>query len=399
MPAISGVQMPIRCLIAVFFLFHAAVAPALADAAPSLPPVAQHPVSSKPMVLPKATELPVGPAGTWRSPVSNGVDRQIAVLSAPAGGFKVVYAQYLRGDMDSSRLMQIRSSDGRLMDQPEPLSFGSVLEDAPVLVHIDNDAWLYFAGSDADFSNITLWRARATPQGFGAPQRLPDVPGLTQLVQAPRWVQAEGDLYLTFRGMGTGPRWMSMRNARSPSEFQGAASTPVAYPRVVPLGQHGCFMSYQKAPEGGYMTTLYSVSPDCRTWSGPVELSPAKSPNKPDVHDAFALPRQDGGVDIYYVYPSYKGATARFPVSFDLYRRAVDVQGRAGPEQLLTERLAYNPFAPSAHRMPDGSVLVSFSDIEARGDAGVTKGRLTLFRISGDAPMEPERPGHRDSDS
>jgi hypothetical protein len=128
------------------------------------------------------------------------------------------------------------------------------------------------------------------------------------------------------------------------------------------------------------------VSPDCASWSPSFELSPPRPPNKPDVHDAYALPRADEGVDVYYVYPSFKGEGAKFPVGFDLYRRSVMVDGRIGPEELLTERVQFNPFAPSAHRMPDNTILVSFSDIQEYGESGVSRAHLTLFRLETDAP-------------
>jgi len=91
-----------------------------------------------------------------------------------------------------------------------------------------------------------------------------------------------------------------------------------------------------------------------------------------------------------YVYPSFKGPDARFAVGFDLYRRSVRPDGRLGPEQRLTDRTAFNPFAPSAHRLRDGTVLVSFSDILENGADGVSRAQLTVFRLKDDAaPVAP----------
>lgn len=347
---------------------------------------ADTPSSSRASTLPGPASLPVGRHATWASDAQAGVDRQAAVLPQADGGFLLVYAQYADGDMDSSRLMQIRSPDGRQVSPPIPFSFGSTLEDAPVLASSENQAWLYFAASEGDYSNLKLWRALVTHEGFLQPQRLPDVPGLKMLTQSPRWVLAGEDLFLTFRGSGSRPQWLTLRGGHTPTAATTLVDTAVAYPRVVPMGRKGCFFSYQRVPEGGYMTTLYRVSPDCRTWAEPIELAPATPPNKTDVHDGFALPRPDGGVDVYYVYPSFKGSSAPIPVGFNLYRRAIDVHGAQGPEQLLTDPTTYNPFAPSAHRMADGSVLVTFSDIQQNSDQGVSKARLTLFRVAEDAP-------------
>lgn len=336
--------------------------------------------------LPQAVKLPVGEQDVWVSDQSGGVDRQATVTPVADGGFLLVYAQYQHGDIDSSRLWQISSLDGRSVSSPARLSFGGEVEDGPVYIRSNGGTWLYFASSDAGLGTVRLWRARADGARFAAPQRLSDAQGLNRLSQLPRWVGSGKDVMLTFRGDEAGPQWQRWHGGDRPGESIKLVSSRVAYPRVVPMGKDGCFFSFQRPPSGGYMATYYSVSRDCAVWSEPVELSPPKAPNKADVHDAFALPRQDGGTDVYYVYPSFKGKAARFPVGFDLYRRSVGIDGSLGPEQLLTDRLHFNPFAPSAHRLADGSVLVSFSDIQENGAQGVARARLTLFRIQRDAP-------------
>lgn len=112
-------------------------------------------------------------------------------------------------------------------------------------------------------------------------------------------------------------------------------------------------------------------------------------PGKPVVHDAYALTTLDEGVDIYYVYPSRKGPGAKVQVGFDLYRRAVMLDGSLGAEERLTERDDFNPFAPTAHRLPDGTILVTFSDILASGESGVSSA-LLAFKLARDAPA-PDR--------
>lgn len=336
--------------------------------------------------LPAAHRLPVGQSDVWLAEAGEGVDRQTTVAVLPSGGFRLVYAHYQKGDVDSSGLRQIFSRDGRSISPPTPLAFGGAVEDGPVFAQGADGSWLYFASSQPDLGELQLWRARATADGFAAPQRLGEVEGLRELSQIPRWVAAGTDMMLTFRGGEAGPQWLRWSGGARPGAPSKLASMRVAYPRVVPMAGRGCFFSYQRPPEGGYMATYYQISRDCKGWSEPVELAPAKPPNRPDVHDAYALPRRDAGVDVYYVYPSFKGQGVKFPVGFDLYRRAVRADGRVGPEQLLTDRSRFNPFAPAAHRMDDGSVLVSFSDILENGKQGVARARLALFRLEGDAP-------------
>jgi len=336
--------------------------------------------------LPRPGGLPVGERDVWASSMNIGVDRQAAVASLASGGFVLFYSRYQHGDIDSSQLWQAWSLDGRSVSAPTRLSFGGEVEDGPAVVSSNGKGWLYFASSNASLAPIYLWRARIDGTRLASPQRLSDAAGLHRLGQLPRWVGAGQDVMLTFRGDEAGPQWQRWPGGDKAGVSIWLGSGRVAYPRVVPMGKGGCFFSYQRPPKGGYMATHYKVSRDCLTWSEPVELSPAKAPNKPDVHDAYALPRQNGGVDVYYVYPSFKGKEARFPVGFDLYRRSVANDGSLGPEQLLTDRIHFNPFAPSAHRLSDGSVLVSFSDIQENGEKGVARAQLTLFRLDRDAP-------------
>ena len=314
-----------------------------------------------------------------------GVDRQVAYAPLPGGGFVLVYSRYEHGDVDSSAMRVAVSPDGSTLSSDAPLTFGGALEDAPAIVTTDDGTFLYFASGDAQGDNIEPWRAELAGTTFAPPQRLPDVPGLEKLIQWPRWVDAGDAVFLTFRGQGADPSWVRLQDGEPPGEPRALATGAVAYPRVVPMTGGGCFFSYQRPPDGGYMATYFSVSDDCTDWSPPVALAWPEAPNKPDVHDAHALPRLDAGVDVYYAYPARKGPDARFDVGFVLYRRAVMPDGRMGPEERLTMRDAFNPFAPTAHRQPDGTVLVTFSDIHAVGGNGVSSARMTVFQLPGDA--------------
>lgn len=334
-----------------------------------------------------AAQLPVGVTDVVTFAEETGVDRQSAVLPSESGGFLLIYSEYEQGGMDTSRLNVVVSMDGGATSSSIPLTFGGRVEDAPALISNADGDWLYFASSDPDLSNIELWRASIVDGRFSSLQRLADIDGLSTMNQWPRWVSSGQDVLLTYRGRKSVPTWLRLVDGVTPGAPVTLGSEGVAYPRVVPMQDEGCFFSYQHEPEGGYMATRYQVSRDCMRWSQSTELSPAKPPIKPDVHDAYALPRRDGGVDIYYVYPSYKGSDALFPVGFDLYRRSVTAGGLAGPEQLLTERLTFNPFAPSAHRLADGTILVTFADILEIGPIAVKHANLTLFKLRADAPL------------
>lgn len=328
---------------------------------------------------------PVRPDDVYFPHREAGVDRQAAYAPLTDDGFVLVYSRYERGDIDTSTLRVAVSIDGKVVASDRRLNVPGEVADAPSFVTTDDGTWLHFASSAPGLEGIQLWRSQLVGTTFGPPERLADVPGLERMVQWPRWVDTGPGVFLTFRGIGSGPAWVPFENGERPGPARTLAPFAVAYPRVVPMTGGGCFFSYQRPPDGGYMATYFSVSPDCTGWSEPMPIAWPDPPGKPDVHDAYALPRQDKGVDLYYSYPSRKGAGARFEVGFVLYRRAVMPDGTLGPEEQLTDRDAFEPFAPTAHRQPDGTILVTFSDISARGDVGVSAARMAWFELSRDA--------------
>jgi len=349
-----------------------------------------HPASTTyPITL--AAHLPVMPEDVVSFAEHTGIDRQSTVLPMESGGFILVFSSFAEGDMDTSHLNFALSRHGTEISAPHPITFNHPVEDAPTFVNTANGSWLYYASSDKDLRNVKLWRTRVHMRTqdalFELPQQLATVDGLDRLDQWPRWVEAGEDVFMTFRHHASGPTWLRLRNGIISGVPMLLQAGDVAYPRVVPTREHGCFFSYQYPPKDGYMATWYRVSPDCIAWSPARELTRPTPPNKADVHDAYALPRHDGGVDVYYVYPSWKGESARFPIGFDLYRRAVTTDGTTGAEQQLTDPARFNPFAPAAHRLADGTILVTFSDIQETGANGVERSNLTLFKLGQDAPL------------
>jgi len=285
-----------------------------------------------------------------------------------------------------------RSADGASIGESSPVSFVAGAEGFPAMVIANGRQWLYFA-SGGEYG-LKLWRVPVSDDGsFAAPQALPPIAQLDRLAQGPRWVSFADSLGATFRGPGSIPMWARSADGVHWGTSVSLADVAVAYPRVVPMGPSGCFFSYQRPPEGGYMATYTSVSKDCAQWSSTVPIAWPAAPNRPDVHDAYALPRVDGGVDLYYVYPSLKGDGARFAVGFDLYRRAVGPDGTFGVEQLLTTPKDFFPFTPAAHRLANGNVLVTFADIQVVGETAVSTATISAFVLPSDAPPPRKRDG------
>lgn len=344
-------------------------------------------VSERSAALPLASSFPVSADGVLRIGEGSGVDRQATVANSAVGGFVMVYTNLEGGSLDTARLRVVVSHEGVSVSGPSPLSFGRHPEDAPAFLDVDGETWLYFASASSDLRDLELWRSSLRNAQFAPAERLPGIDGLTHLGQWPRWVGLHGGIAVTFRSSASVPTWAVSQDGVRWGKTVALGTARVAYPRVVAAGETGCFFSYQRPPDGGYMATYFQISENCMEWSDAAPISWPAAPNKPDVHDAFALPRIDGGVDVYYVYPSPKGQGAKFEVGFDLYRRAIGRAGEMGSEQLLTDRKAFHPFAPSAHRLSDGRVLVTFSDIDSVGTDGVSAATLMVFIAPEDAPM------------
>ncbi len=72
------------------------------------------------------------------------------------------------------------------------------------------------------------------------------------------------------------------------------------------------------------------------------------------VHDAKAILRHDGNIDIYYVYPIQEDK------DLSLWRRCISSNGELGNEELVVQHDFGNIAKPSIHRLDSGKILVTF---------------------------------------
>jgi len=114
------------------------------------------------------------------------------------------------------------------------------------------------------------------------------------------------------------------------------------------------FRSSKEKPNGKpiYITkSHFRVSNNYgQTWSKdtPISLSDET------VHDAKAILRLDGNIDIYYVYPIKEGK------DLSLWRRCINTNGGLGNEELVVQDDFGNIAKPSIHRLENGKLLVTF---------------------------------------
>ncbi|GEM_PF-1299451 len=344
--------------------------------------------------IPLAASLPLHTGDALVLGEPDRVDRQATLAPRDGGAYLLAYASDADGSMDRSELRLVEVDAGHCAGPARPWRPvpGASL-DAPAVV----GGWIHFTSvtRTGEQARLQLWRAPLRPGLPGQAERRPDIPGLRTAHGWPRWVDAgDGTTVVSYRADGNAPHWTALDDAGHPLRIRRIdPASRSAYVRVVRMTGGGWLLSYQHPPDGGYMATWFRISRDGEQWSAARQIT--ESPERrgrPDVHDGYALPRRDAGVDLYYVYPSLKGGTAQAPiVDFDLYRRAVLADGTLGPEQALSHPADFNPYAPSAHRLADGRVLLTFADIAARGADGVSSARLVATRLDGDAPLPAAR--------
>jgi hypothetical protein len=331
--------------------------------------------------IPEAHSLPIGRAASLPIGIAGQNDKQGTLHNHADGGFTLVYESGIGDSIDHSRLFSIVSADGLRATAPEELELlDRPLVTSAAFVRARGIDWLHFTTGEALSESPELWRSVFDGERFSTPESLPTVPELERMTGWPQWVAHDDRIALSFRNRRGRPFW-ALYAPDAPINPMQIEDVGASYVRVVPMTGGGWLLSYQLRPTGTNTLTYVRISADGQSWS------PAESitlPDWPEVHDAFALPRRDRGVDLYYVYPSPK-QQARSP--FVLYRRAVLGPGHFGPEQRLTAPEDFGPYSPSAHRLANGSVLLTFSNILATGSGAVTEAQLNLVRLPGDAPL------------
>ncbi|WP_158682994.1 hypothetical protein [Shewanella sp. WE21] len=114
------------------------------------------------------------------------------------------------------------------------------------------------------------------------------------------------------------------------------------------------FRTSQTQPSGKpvYITkTHFRISSNLgNTWTEaiPINLTDAT------VHDAKAIIRPDGNIDIYYVYPIQENS------GLSLWRRCLNPNGQLGVEELVVESSFGNIAKPTTHRLNTGELLITF---------------------------------------
>ncbi len=336
--------------------------------------------------LSQASHLPITLSTSVAVGIAGRNDKQSTLLEHADGSFDLIYRSGKGTDIEDLQLYRIKSPDGVSLDAPHRLR----LLDRPIVtsadfVTVDERTWMYFVSGETLRGPPEIWRAPVSAEGFGNPESLPAIADLSRMTGWPQWVEYKEGVSLSFRNRRSRPYWglSATGTAWQPRQLEDVSA---AYVRVVPMPGGGWLLTHQHPTAKGNILTYAQFSQDGESWSAPEAVSLPQARHWPDVHDAFALPRSDHGIDLYYVYPGPKKHTRG---GFNLYRRALLGPGNVGPEQALTEPEDFDPYSVSAHRLRNGGVLLTFSNILDSDNRGVSEAQLHIAKLAGDAPIAP----------
>jgi hypothetical protein len=202
------------------------------------------------------------------------------------------------------------------------------------------------------------------------------IDGVTGLLSWPKFYALTGRVAVAFRDGAGRPMAAFSTDGLA---FDPAVAVSAAAGAMPALGQFegsGLAFTYQTEGSGGGMISWVSLSADGLSWSSPLKVSESSS----NVHDTTAVRRQDGGLDLYYIYPCSAAG-------FCLFRRGLSPAGSFSGEQQVTLAEVGETSKPEVARLGDGRLLVLWARISARSPQGYpTEQILEGALIRGDAP-------------
>ena len=236
---------------------------------------------------------------------------------------------------------------------------------------------VFFVGADHIDGAATFLRASYDGTTAGTPQK---VRGLNDL-SAISWPKVhelnDGSLMVAYRDHASRPRLAWSKDGVSFSQLpvnvepNGAAMVSFGVMKDGTLA-----LTYQLHDEHSYVSYV-RLSKDGRTF-GPRQPITGASNN---VHDTSMVQRQDGGLDLYYVY------TDNGP--FALYRRALHENGEFGPEERISNREHQEINKPTVSRRQDGTLALNFVEVTRRNPQGwVEEQGLRSVTLTSDAPAK-----------
>ncbi len=314
--------------------------------------------SALPIPADRSAVVPIGRAGMTDMSVGTWPNSDLIVFES----------------FDDTNMTAARVYLGKAGQTPKPLT----LVNAPIVASattltLGGKNFLYFAAANDLHSLPLLYRAEML-NGVPGPIESVTVPGVASLMSWPRFTaNPDGSVSVAFRDANSVPRWTTSRDGKTFAvATQMAEPGAMAASAAFPSG--GFAFSYQQG--NGTMTSFVRVSKAGAQWSPPIRITDASD----NVHDTTIVARQDGGLDLYYIY------TSPTEPYFSLYRRSLSEGGALGAEQRLSTSADGELNKPQVTRKADGSLVVSAVSVTRDASGMIDTQTLVTFSLNSDAP-------------
>ncbi len=324
---------------------------------------------------PEPTDLPIGPDRVLRIGEPGGVDVTSAAFETNAG--LVAIWDTFDPEFTQARLRTRRSADGSIWTDLRDVPLGQATYRAnPSLVRLDGQVWLYYLEASGLYSTPALRRSRWNADRWDAAEPVFAIAGVSSLLSWPGfYALANGGVATAFRDAAGHPKIALSADGRTFDTVLEVSASPAAMSAMGQFGDGSLAHSCQTG-SGGTMTSWVRLSADGQDWTDPVRVSDSSS----NVHDTTLVPRLDGGLDLYFIYPCSAAG-------FCLFRRSLASDGGLGPEQQVTLPEVGETSKPQVLRLGDGRLLVLWAEITRRAATGEPIEQVLAGAIlSGDAP-------------
>lgn len=323
------------------------------------------------------TMLPLGPSAALTLGDGSGIDVQAALFPSRAGADAAIVYDHFDAAFSTGELRSASLTMGGLLSTPTDLFTAAPPFAAnPSGVERAGTAYLYYVSAETLQGSATIERRQREGNSWG-PLQTVSLPAMT-LLSWPRFIALPDDrVALGYRdGLGQPRVALSSDGLRFDSttvvDSRGAAMVAVG---SFSDGQLVC--TYQTESATAPMTSWVRRSRDGVSWSPPLRVTS----NSTNVHDTAPLPRVDGGIDLYYIYPVGQ-------LGFALFRRRYGADGTLGAEERVTDDAFGEVSKPSGVRLADGRLLLTYAAITARDPVQGLPSvqRLGAVLLAGDAP-------------
>lgn len=304
---------------------------------------------------------------------ASGIDLMAAAEPSAQGGLLVVYETFdVAFDAGSLRLAHV-CPDGTTQDLGTLDVDDAPMVSTPSLVSTPAGRWLYYTTASSLAGSVDVWR-RAWGEPIG-PAEAVTLDDATRLQSFPRFTaMLDGAVGVALHDAASRPAFALAADGVTFGDAFALDPQSRALARATAFASGAVAVTYQTGANPQIQRVRIAADPASGVFTPAVPITDASQ----NVHDASALLRGDGALDLYYIY------VAAGDSGFGLHRRRLDASGGLGPEVAI-DALG-EPSKPNAVRLPSGEVALMYAEIVTRDAGGQPSWqRMALVVLPGDS--------------